>query len=92
LREGRHRVEDVPRLEVWARAWCDWASASFLGGYLDRMRGSKLVPANDDELRLLLEFFLLEKCIYEISYELNNRPDWLEIPLRGLLALLAVLS
>ena len=92
LRDGRHRVEDIPRLEVWAHAWCDWVSASFLGGYLDRVRGSKLVPANDLDLRLLLEFFLLEKCIYEISYELNNRPDWIEIPLRGLLALLAVLS
>jgi len=92
LRDGRHRVEDVPRLEVWARAWSDWVSASFLGGYLDRTRGSKLVPPNETDLRLMLEFFLLEKCIYEIGYELNNRPDWLEIPLRNLISLLPVVS
>jgi maltose alpha-D-glucosyltransferase/alpha-amylase len=36
----------------------------------------------------VLDFFLIEKCLYEIGYELNNRPDWLPIPLRGLAALL----
>jgi maltose alpha-D-glucosyltransferase/alpha-amylase len=92
LRDGRHRIEDVPRLEVWARAWSNWVSASFLGGYLDRARGTKLVPPNENDLRLLLDFFLLEKCIYEIGYELNNRPEWLEIPLRGLVGLMPVLS
>jgi maltose alpha-D-glucosyltransferase/alpha-amylase len=37
---------------------------------------------------MLIHFFLVEKVIYEIDYELNNRPDWVDIPLRGLLALL----
>jgi maltose alpha-D-glucosyltransferase/alpha-amylase len=92
LRIGRHRPEDVPRLEVWARAWSEWVSASFLGGYLDRARTTRLVPASDADLSLLVEFFVLEKCIYEIGYELNNRPDWLEIPLRGLLGLIPVMS
>jgi len=44
------------------------------------------VPKRQGDLELLLEFFLLEKCIYEVGYEINNRPDWLEIPLRGLIA------
>jgi maltose alpha-D-glucosyltransferase/alpha-amylase len=88
LRDGRHRPEDVPLLESWAHAWSDWVSASYLGGYLDHARGTKLVPANETDLALLIEFFLLEKCIYEIGYELNNRPDWVEIPLHGLLDLL----
>jgi maltose alpha-D-glucosyltransferase/alpha-amylase len=92
LRDGRHRAEDVPRLEVWARAWSDWVSASFLGGYMDRARGTKVVPPNESDLKLLLDFFLLEKCIYEIGYELNNRPEWLEIPLRNMLALLPAKS
>jgi maltose alpha-D-glucosyltransferase/alpha-amylase len=92
LRDGRNRLEDVHRLEVWARAWSDWVSASFLGGFLDRARGTRLVPPTEGDLRLILEFFLLEKCVYEIGYELNNRPDWLEIPLRGLLSLLPVMS
>jgi maltose alpha-D-glucosyltransferase / alpha-amylase len=36
----------------------------------------------------LLDFYLLEKTVYELSYELNNRPDWIDIPLEGLVALL----
>ncbi len=92
LRDGRHRAEDVPRLSSWARAWSDWVSASFLGGYLDRARGTKLVPTNETDLGLMLDFLLVEKCVYEIGYELNNRPEWVEIPLRGLLNLLPVVS
>jgi maltose alpha-D-glucosyltransferase/alpha-amylase len=88
LRDGRHRAEDMPLLQEWAHAWAQWAAASFLGGYLERVAGSRIIPPNDSDLDLLLRFFLLEKVIYEIAYELNNRPDWVEIPLRGLLALL----
>jgi maltose alpha-D-glucosyltransferase/alpha-amylase len=89
LRDGRHRPEDVAMLQPWAAAWSAWTSASFLGGYLDVIsRGPHLVPETDAEIELLLRFFLFEKVIYEISYELNNRPDWVEIPMRGLLGLL----
>jgi maltose alpha-D-glucosyltransferase/alpha-amylase len=90
LRSGRHRPEDLPRLEAWARAWSGWTSDAFLAGYLEAAQGSKLVPASDHDLALMLEFFLVEKCVYEIGYEINNRPDWLEIPMRGLLELLPV--
>ncbi len=88
LRDGRLRPEDMPLLQEWAWAWAQWVSASFLGGYLDRVAGTRIVPPNDNDLDLLLRFFLLEKVIYEISYELNKLPDWVEIPLSGLLALL----
>jgi maltose alpha-D-glucosyltransferase / alpha-amylase len=88
LRDGRHRPEDAPTLHEWARAWTHWVSASFLGGYLDHVGGTRLVPTNDGDLDLLLKFFLVEKVIYEIHYEINNRPDWVEIPMRGLLGLL----
>jgi maltose alpha-D-glucosyltransferase/alpha-amylase len=88
LRDGRHRAEDMPVLQVWARAWAQWASASFLGGYLDRAANTRILPPSDAELEMLLHFFLVEKVIYEIDYELNNRPDWVDIPLRGLITLL----
>jgi maltose alpha-D-glucosyltransferase/alpha-amylase len=88
MRDGRHRPEDTPVLSVWARAWTEWVSASFLGGYLDRVAGTKLIPPNDADVEQLLRFFMFEKVIYEIGYELDNRPDWVEIPMRGLLALL----
>jgi maltose alpha-D-glucosyltransferase/alpha-amylase len=88
LRDGRHRPEDMPILAVWARAWTEWVSASYLGGYLDRVAGTKLVPPTDLEIEQLLRFFVFEKVIYEIGYEMDNRPDWVDIPMRGLLALL----
>ena len=90
LRSGRRRPEDVTRLESWARAWSNWASSALLAGYLERAQGSRLLPRSEADLGMMLEFFLLEKCVYEIGYELNNRPDWLEIPMRGLLELLPV--
>ena len=44
-------------------------------------------PTDQDELRTTLELAMLQKVLYELSYELNNRPDWVSIPLRGLLDL-----
>ncbi|HEY2514921.1 MAG TPA: hypothetical protein VGI39_28845 [Polyangiaceae bacterium] len=46
-----------------------------------------LAPAEEDTVRTL-QFYLLEKCIYELHYELNNRPDWIAIPVAGLASLL----
>ena len=88
LQSGKRRPEDMPQLEGWAHDWTAWTSAQFLAGYLERAAGARFVPKNDADTLLLLEFFLLEKCVYEIGYEINNRPDWVDIPLRGLLSLL----
>jgi maltose alpha-D-glucosyltransferase / alpha-amylase len=88
LRNGKHRPEDIVLLRPWAIAWSQWTASAFLDGYLEKAAGSRILPRKDGDLKLLLDFFLVEKCIYEIGYELDNRPDWAEIPLRGLLALL----
>jgi len=71
-----------------------WLVPDLVGSFRAAHPGVRfvLLPKRDAELQLLLEFFLLEKCVYEIGYELNNRPEWIEIPLRGLLALLPVRS
>jgi maltose alpha-D-glucosyltransferase/alpha-amylase len=88
LRDGRLRVEDVGAVAPWAIAWAEWASASYLVGYLDQLKGSSLIPASPGDVATLLAFYQLEKCVYEIGYELDSRPDWLEIPIRGLLSLI----
>jgi maltose alpha-D-glucosyltransferase/alpha-amylase len=59
-------------------------SSAFLGAYLGTAGDAAWIPADDDELALLLETSLLEKAVYELGYELNNRPDWVGIPLRGI--------
>lgn len=87
LRSDRLRPGDAVRLEPWARAWVQWASATFLGAWREAAEGQAFVPT-DENFATLLDFHLLEKCVYEIRYELDNRPEWLAIPLRGLLDLL----
>ncbi len=89
LRGGRLRAEDVPLVTPWAEAWAGWVSSAFVAAYMEHAHGVPLVPASKEDLAMLLNFFVVEKCIYEVGYELDNRPDWLGIPLRGLLGMLA---
>ncbi len=71
-----------------ADQWVAWVSASFLSGYWSGTESAPFVPRDPEERRLLLGAFVLEKAVYEAGYELNNRPSWVDIPLRGLLRLL----
>ena len=83
------RSEDTESAEAAAKFWHRWVSAAFLRAYLDESKGAAHLPATRDEIRVLLDAHLLEKALYEIHYELNHRPEWLRIPLRGVLDLLA---
>jgi maltose alpha-D-glucosyltransferase/alpha-amylase len=87
-RDAHIRDEDASALGPWARCWRQWASSSFLREYLPPIRAAGLVPADDDQLERLLRILLLDKSIYELGYELDNRPDWAGIPMRGILELL----
>jgi maltose alpha-D-glucosyltransferase/alpha-amylase len=88
LRGPRVRAEDLATVAPWMEAWTQWVSAAYLGAYLQAIEGSPLAPAADEFRDLLFEFYELEKVIYEVEYELNNRPDWLPIPLSGLARML----
>ncbi len=80
--------EGFAGLEHWAEFWQRWVSSEFLKIYLQEAAGGRFIPSSRDELRILLRALLLEKAVYELSYELNNRPDWVGIPLRGIRQLL----
>jgi trehalose synthase-fused probable maltokinase len=67
--------------------WEERARAAFLEGYFDRV-DSGLLPPGEAPTRQLLAVFELEKAVYELRYELNNRPDWVGIPVAGILRLL----
>ncbi len=85
---GLIRPEDLAVLEPWARFWYTWVSATFVKAYLEAAEGASYLPRTREEFRTWLDAFLLEKAIYELGYELNHRPDWVKIPLRGILDLL----
>jgi maltose alpha-D-glucosyltransferase/alpha-amylase len=82
------RTEDMAPLERAGSAWYRWVGAAFLTAYLDESAAGAHLPASREEIQTLLDAHLLEKALYEVAYELNNRPDWLRIPLRGVLELL----
>jgi maltose alpha-D-glucosyltransferase/alpha-amylase len=82
------RAEDVPFLERWADLWYRQMSSVFLQSYLHATAGAVFIPRSQEGLQVFLEAYLLDKAVYEIGYELNSRPDWVVIPIRGIKHLL----
>jgi maltose alpha-D-glucosyltransferase/alpha-amylase len=80
--------EKLQTLGNWGRYWQEWVSAAFLKAYLELTANCSFIPKNRDELALMLDAYLLDKAVYELGYELNNRPSWLGIPLDGIAQLL----
>jgi maltose alpha-D-glucosyltransferase / alpha-amylase len=69
--------------------WRDRATAAFLAAYHEAMAGQRLWPDDPDAAARMLNFFLLEKAFREIEHELAFRPDWLRVPLTGILRVLS---
>jgi maltose alpha-D-glucosyltransferase/alpha-amylase len=88
LKHGTITVETMSRIEPWARFWTHWISVAFLKAYLGSARQGEFLPKTGQELRILFEANLMNKVLYELGYELNNRPTWLRIPLQGILHLM----
>jgi maltose alpha-D-glucosyltransferase/alpha-amylase len=82
----RSRGLDVAALEGPARAWNTWIASRFVRAYLEA--AGDLAPKTRAEQQLLLDVFMLDKALYELRYELGNRPDWVGVPLRGIVDLL----
>jgi trehalose synthase-fused probable maltokinase len=82
-------VGEIAHLGVWAEAWNSWVSAQFLASYFRTAGEAAYLPASRTETQKLLKLHLLEKAVYELGYELNNRPTWVGIPLQGISRLLA---
>src|SRR5256885_11002838 len=84
------RKEDVPFLERWADLWYRHTSSVFLHSYLQTTAAAIFIPKNSEDLQIMLEAYLLDKAVYEIAYELNHRPSWVLIPIRGIKHILQV--
>lgn len=81
-----HDPEQDIRL-AWAEVFSSWLSGTFLESYRDGLEGSPLLPT-DDTFGQVLGTHVLEKALYELVYELNNRPSYVPIPLRAVLTIL----
>jgi maltose alpha-D-glucosyltransferase/alpha-amylase len=81
--------ERVANLSNWAEGWSRRAGDCFLDRYYETSGEAAYLPSGARERARLLEMYLLAKAIYELGYELNNRPTWVGIPLEGIVRLLA---
>ncbi len=82
------RSQDLATYRPWAWFWFLWTSAVFVKAYLSRAGAAPFLPQDQEEIACLLDTYLLEKSLYELSYELNHRPDWIAIPMCGVLDVL----
>jgi maltose alpha-D-glucosyltransferase/alpha-amylase len=81
-------TQHLGNLRPWADAWYTCTAGIFLQSYFSVAGESGLMPDSPAHLRLLIEAFLLHKAVYEVGYELNNRPAWVGIPLQGIIRIM----
>lgn len=89
LRTRASTTFDRSRLRPFAHLWATWVSRVYLGTYLKGVQNSQLLPSHEADRERLVQYYLIEKCVYELAYELNNRPAWVSLPLSGLESLIA---
>jgi maltose alpha-D-glucosyltransferase/alpha-amylase len=78
------RKKEVNKLMSYTELWYHYMSGFFMKAYLETVEGSRFLPPDKHDLEVLMQTYILEKAIYELNYELNNRPDWTIIPLRSI--------
>jgi trehalose synthase-fused probable maltokinase len=82
---GHHPIDRATQILLpWAEEWYRSARAAFLKGYHAVAGKAGFSPHSQQEHDLLLDVYLLDKAVYELTYELNNRPDWVALPLAGI--------
>ncbi len=82
------KKEEMPVFQEWSRYWTQSISAQFVSSYLKTVGEASFATQGEEQIRTLLDVFLLEKAVYELAYELNNRPSWVQVPLGGILRIM----
>ena len=82
--------EERESLQKAADAWYKAVTSLFLRSYLETVANSRILPSDKSALSVLLDAYLLDKAIYELGCELNNRPQWVSIPLKGIEDLIGI--
>lgn len=87
VEHGVLREQDLPYLRKWADTWVSMTSGAFLEEYLETADGADFVPTTRERVENLLRALMLDKALYEVNYEINNRPAWVDVPLQAILQL-----
>lgn len=82
--------DDKRVLERWSDSLYKYCSNLFIRAYLETVRDTKIAPQNWETFKALVTAYVLEKAIYELNFELKNRPNWAAIPLRGIIDMLGI--
>lgn len=88
-RAANLNAEERTAVAQRTRAWGERLTTAYWESYCEALGPAHLWPADENQKRALLDLFLLEKLLYEIEYELGNRPGWTHIPLEAMLRNLA---
>ena len=88
VERGRIGDSGADAVEMWRAEWTEQMQRRLLAVYRETMSGSELVPEDDDDLRLLLDVYMATKSLYEVRYELANRPQWVDWPLRAVVEMI----
>jgi maltose alpha-D-glucosyltransferase/alpha-amylase len=81
---GEPDSEEWKRLQPWADSWEALARDRFLASYLRKSHEGKFLAPERETLGVLLDFFEIDKALYELEYELGHRPEWVRIPTTGI--------
>jgi maltose alpha-D-glucosyltransferase/alpha-amylase len=82
---GAERPDQVEDVESSARRFERRIRGSFSEGYVEDERNTALYPEDKRQARRLIELFSLERALHETRHELNNRPTWVSIPIKGII-------
>lgn len=80
--------EQGAAIATFVESWTVWVSATFVKAYLDTSGDAPFLPSGRENTTALLDAFRLDKAVYELGYEINNRPAWVHIPLTGIARIL----
>ncbi len=85
IERGNLSQEQSQQMILWTRYWARWVAAIYFMAYRHAAAGARFFPADETSFQVLTDAFLLRKAIYEIGYELKERPAWIRIPLQEIL-------
>jgi len=82
LHNNQVSEEETLRLLPYADFWAHHLSSFFVKAYLDTVQNSPIIPTDPVERQMMLDTYLLEKAISDLSYELTYRPDLVRVPVQ----------